>query len=114
MFLAGILYIQFIAQLLHPNTYLLYLGSAVVGLGSPVLWTAQGTFISLNSDKDTIARNSGIVWALFQTSTFFGNIIVYFMFSGEEFISSSVRSTVGSVPDINFFWKYFCLFHVQW
>jgi len=97
MFLAGILYIQYIAQLLHPNTYLLYLGSAVVGLGSPVLWTAQGTFISLNSDKDTIARNSGIVWALFQTSTFFGNIFVYFMFSGEEFISSSVRSTVGLV-----------------
>ena len=97
MLLAGLLYVQYLAQLLYPNTYLLYIGSAVVGFGSPILWTAQGNFIALNSDTDTISRNSGIVWALFQTSTFLGNSFVYFMFNGEEFISSSVRSTVGLV-----------------
>ena len=97
MVLAGFLYIQYLAQLLYPNTYLLYIGSAVVGFGSPILWTAQGNFISINSDETTISRNSGIVWAMFQTSTFFGNIFAYFMFNGEEFISSGVRTIVGIV-----------------
>ena len=69
MVLAGILYIQYMVQLLYPNTYLLYIGSAMVGVGSPILWTAQGNFISLNSDKATICRNSGIVWAMFETRT---------------------------------------------
>ena len=85
MVLAGFLYIQYLAQLLYPNTYLLYIGSAVVGFGSPILWTAQGNFISINSDETTISRNSGIVWAMFQTSTFFipffkNNFLVYFGF----------------------------------
>jgi hypothetical protein len=79
------------AQLLYPNTYLLYIGSAIL---DTILWSAQGNFISLNSDKATICRNSGIVWAMFQTSTFLGNVFTYFMFNGEEFISSSVRTTV--------------------
>ena len=94
MVFAGMLYIQYMAQLLYPNTYLLYIGSAIVGVGSPILWTAQGNFISVNSDKATICRNSGIVWAMFQTSTFLGNVFTYCMFNGEEFISSSVRTTV--------------------
>ena len=97
MGLAGVLYIQYVAQLLYPNTYLLYIGSVIVGIGSPILWTAQGNFIAINSDEKTISRNSGIVWAMFQTSTFIGNIFAYFMFSGEEFIPSSVRTTVGAV-----------------
>jgi len=97
MILAGVLYAQYIAQLLYPNTYLLYASAAVIGLGAPVIWTAQGNFLSLNSDDETISRNSGIVWAMLQSSIFIGNIFAYFMFTGEEFISSSVRTTVGVV-----------------
>lgn len=97
MILAGVLYAQYIAQLLYPNTYLLYISAAVIGLGAPVIWTAQGNFLSLNSDDDTISRNSGIVWAMLQSSIFIGNMFAYFMFTGEEFISSSVRTTVGVV-----------------
>jgi len=97
MILAGVLYAQYIAQLLYPNTYLLYASAAVIGLGAPVIWTAQGNFLSLNSDDETISRNSGIVWAMLQSSIFIGNIFAYFMFTGEEYISSSVRTTVGVV-----------------
>jgi len=97
MILAGVLYAQYIAQLLYPNTYLLYTSAAIIGLGAPVIWTAQGNFLSLNSDDDTISRNSGIVWAMLQSSIFIGNMFAYFMFTGEEFISSSVRTTVGVV-----------------
>jgi len=97
MILAGLLYAQYIAQLLYPNTYLLYASAAIIGLGAPIIWTAQGNFLSLNSDDDTISRNSGIVWAMLQSSIFIGNIFAYFMFTGEEFISTSVRTTVGVV-----------------
>ena len=97
MIIAGVLYAQYIAQLLYPNTYLLYVSAAIIGLGAPIIWTAQGNFLSLNSDDDTISRNSGIVWAMLQCSIFIGNIFVYFMFAGEQFISTSVRTTVGIV-----------------
>jgi len=29
-----------------------------------VLWTAQGNFLTINSDEHTIGRDSGIFWAL--------------------------------------------------
>ena len=32
-----------------------------------VLWTGQGSFLTLNSKGDTMGRNSGIFWALFQS-----------------------------------------------
>jgi len=62
-----------------------------------VIWTAQGNFLALNSDDDTISRNSGIVWAMVQSSIFIGNLFAYFMFRGEEFISTGIRTTVGAV-----------------
>lgn len=97
MVIAGILYAQYIAQLLYPNTYLLYASAAVIGLGAPVIWTAQGNFLALCSDPETISRNSGIVWAMLQLSGLIGNLFVFFMFSGQEYISKSVRTTVGVV-----------------
>ena len=97
MIVAGVMYAQYIAQLLHLNTYVLYVSAVVIGLGAPVLWTAQGNFLSMNSDDDTISRNSGVFWAMMQMSTFIGNTFAYFMFAGEEFISSETRTTVGAV-----------------
>ena len=32
-----------------------------------VLWTGQGNFLTINSDSESISRNSGIFWALLQT-----------------------------------------------
>jgi len=97
MFVAGLLYAQYIAQLLYPNTYLLYISAAIIGLGAPVIWTAQGNFLAICSDPETISRNSGIVWAMLQVSGLIGNIFAFFMFNGQEYISTSVRTTVGIV-----------------
>jgi len=97
MIVAGVMYAQYIAQLLHPNTYFLYVSAVIIGLGAPIIWTAQGNFLSLNSDDDTISRNSGLFWGMLQMSTFIGNTFAYFMFAGEEFISSGTRTTVGCV-----------------
>ena len=97
MIVAGVMYAQYIAQLLYPNTYLLYISAVVIGLGAPVIWTAQGNFLALNSDDETISRNSGLFWGALQMSTFIGNTFAYFVFRGEEYISTETRSMVGAV-----------------
>jgi len=97
MFGAGVLYAQYIAQLLYPNTYLLYTSAVVIGMAAPVIWTGQGVFLAQNSDPDTIGRNSGLVWALLQSSTFIGSMFTFFMFRGQEYIDSHTRTVVGIV-----------------
>ena len=97
MIIAGVTYAQYIAQLLWPNTYLLYISAVIIGIGAPVIWTAQGNILALNSDDETISRNSGLFWGMLQMSTFIGNIFAYFMFRGEEYITSDTRTTVGVV-----------------
>jgi hypothetical protein len=44
----------------------------------------QGTFLSLNSDESTMSRNSGLLWAIQTSSSFFGNLFVYFLFKDLE------------------------------
>lgn len=56
----------FIASFLAPSTWLLYVASALIGLGAAAIWTGQGTYLTLNSDAGTISRNSGIFWAMLQ------------------------------------------------
>jgi Ion channel regulatory protein UNC-93 len=56
----------FIASFLTPKTWLLYVASAVVGAGAAVIWTGQGSYLILNSDSETISRNSGVFWAMLQ------------------------------------------------
>jgi hypothetical protein len=48
-------------------TWSYYTVSILMGLGAATLWTAQGVYLSQNSDDSTISRNTGIFWALFQT-----------------------------------------------
>lgn len=56
----------FLASFLWPSTILLYLMSALIGFGASIIWTGQGTYLTLNSDSSTMSRNSGIFWALLQ------------------------------------------------
>ena len=66
MIVGAAIYLLFILQFLKPMTWALYLGSVLVGIAAAMLWTAQGNFLTINSDSDTVARNSGIFWALLQ------------------------------------------------
>ncbi|KAK2191993.1 hypothetical protein NP493_41g03028 [Ridgeia piscesae] len=97
MFMGALLYSLFIASFLKPMTWSLYLGSVLVGLGAGVIWIGQGNFLTLNSDKTTMGRNSGIFWALLQCSMLVGNLYVYFAFKGEMNITSQSRTTLFTV-----------------
>ncbi|XP_074647181.1 UNC93-like protein MFSD11 isoform X2 [Tubulanus polymorphus] len=87
----------FIASFLKPMTWALYTMSVLLGPGAAVLWTAQGSYLTINSDSATIPITSGIFWALFQTSMLFGNLYVYFTFKGNITVDAESRTTLFSV-----------------
>ncbi|XP_059141605.1 UNC93-like protein MFSD11 isoform X2 [Physella acuta] len=92
LFFGSLLYVLFVASFLKPMVWALYLGSVLVGFGAAVLWTAQGNFLTINSNAETVARNSGIFWALLQCSLLIGNLYSYFVFQGKSEISESERT----------------------
>ena len=57
----------------------------------------QGNFLAINSDPDTITRNSGIFWALFSSSGMVGNLFAYYQFQGKGTIDTSTRNILGTV-----------------
>ncbi|KAF2360769.1 Ion channel regulatory protein UNC-93 [Trinorchestia longiramus] len=96
MFCGAITYTLFIASFLWPQTWLLYLVSVVVGVGAALIWTGQGNYLTLMSDDATMSRNSGIFWAMMQTSMVFGNLFVFFQFRGQDVIDKHTRMIVFS------------------
>lgn len=44
-----------------------------------------------NSNKETLDRNTGIFWAIFQGSLLFGNLFVFFEFRGVKEITTPTR-----------------------
>ncbi|XP_062342370.1 UNC93-like protein MFSD11 [Osmerus eperlanus] len=94
MFFSGLIYSGYIAMFIHPYTWSFYTASVVVGVAAAILWTAQGSLLTINSTDATIGRNSGIFWALLQFSLFFGNLYIYFAWHGHPHISDKDRTTV--------------------
>ncbi|NWU77063.1 MFS11 protein, partial [Onychorhynchus coronatus] len=94
MVVSGIFYSLYIAVFIQPTTWAFYTASVFIGIAAAVLWTAQGNCLTLNSDENTIGRNSGVFWALLQFSLFFGNLYIYFAWQGKTYISESDRRTV--------------------
>ncbi|XP_036367983.1 UNC93-like protein MFSD11 isoform X3 [Octopus sinensis] len=91
MIVGGVTYLLFILSFLKPIYWTLYFGSVLIGFGAAVIWTAQGAFLTNNSNSETMSRNSGIFWALLQCSLLWGNIYTYFTFQGKEVISDQMR-----------------------
>ncbi|KAL5019175.1 hypothetical protein ScPMuIL_004897 [Solemya velum] len=96
MFFGSLMYTLFILQFLKPMTWALYLGSVLVGLGAAMVWTAQGNCLTVNSDAETVSRNSGIFWALLQCSLLFGNMYSHFTLTGNQ-ITSDERTKLFAV-----------------
>ena len=81
-------------QFYKPNTVALYALSAVLGVGAAIIWTAQGNYLTLNSDETTMSRNSGIFWAMLQFSMVIGNTFVFIQFQGLSDIDTHTRTVV--------------------
>ncbi|XP_014372745.1 UNC93-like protein MFSD11 [Alligator sinensis] len=94
MFVSGIFYSAYIAVFIQPFTWAFYTASVFIGIAAAVLWTAQGNCLTINSDENTIGRNSGVFWALLQFSLFFGNLYIYLAWQGKTHISEGDRRTV--------------------
>ncbi|XP_042305943.1 UNC93-like protein MFSD11 [Sceloporus undulatus] len=94
MFISGIFYSIYIAVFIQPSTWTFYTASVFLGIAAAVLWTAQGNCLTINSNENTIGRNSGIFWALLQSSLFFGNLYIYFAWQGKLHITGGDRRTV--------------------
>ncbi|CAL7940837.1 unnamed protein product [Xylocopa violacea] len=84
IFTGACCYVLFIGSFLWPQNALLYAASCLLGLGAALIWTGHGQYLTECSDTDTMSRNAGIFWAIFQTSMFAGNLFVYFMFTDEK------------------------------
>lgn len=94
MIVGGITYLLFIMSFAIPKVWLLYLVSAVIGIGAAMIWTGQGNYLALNSSETTISRNSGVFWALLQLSMFVGNTFVFFVFKGKDTVDNTTRQIV--------------------
>ncbi|KAL4709904.1 hypothetical protein ACJJTC_003867 [Scirpophaga incertulas] len=94
MFIGALTYLFFIVTFLFPRTWLLYVASVLIGAGAAAIWTGQGNYLTLNSDADTISRNSGVFWAMLQCSLFFGNLFVFIKFQGKSHIDVETRNVV--------------------
>ncbi|XP_029176269.1 UNC93-like protein MFSD11 [Nylanderia fulva] len=89
-------YVLFIASFFWPHEGFLYGVSAALGVGAALIWTGHGQYLTENSDNETMSRNAGIFWAIFQTSQFAGNLFVYFTFKSPE-INPEQRTIVFGV-----------------
>uniref|UniRef100_T2MJ12 UNC93-like protein MFSD11 n=1 Tax=Hydra vulgaris TaxID=6087 RepID=T2MJ12_HYDVU len=90
-------YCLFIASIIYPFVATLYIASILLGVGAAILWCGQGNFLTINSDAETISRNSSIFWALLQCSMLFGNIFVYFFLAQAKSISNIKREVLYTV-----------------
>jgi hypothetical protein len=63
---SGALYVIYIACLIRPLIYSIFLGAFILGSGGGVLWTAQGQILIQNSSKKRMGTTSGIFWFMLQ------------------------------------------------
>ncbi|XP_072337272.1 UNC93-like protein MFSD11 [Scyliorhinus torazame] len=94
MVFSGVVYSGYVISFSKPMTWSFYITSILIGFAAAVLWTAQGSFLILNSDCATLNRNTGTFWALLQCSMLFGNLYVYLQWRDTAAISDHDRSTV--------------------
>ncbi|XP_041473415.1 UNC93-like protein MFSD11 [Lytechinus variegatus] len=94
MLASALVYTGFIASFLHPIAGVLYSLSALLGLAAAVIWTAQGNYLTENSNEQTMGRNSGLFWAMLQCSLLFGNLFFFLELEGMTSITPHLRTII--------------------
>lgn len=98
MVAGALVYSFYIYCYIKPDANMLYFASAAVGCAAAVIWTAQGAFITKNSNDETMRKNSNIFWAILQSAMIWGNLYIYNKFAGIQSITSEVREPL--------YWKF--------
>ena len=93
MIFGSLLYLFYLTSFLFPFAPTIILSSALLGFGAAVLWTAQGVFLSSNSDESHRGRDSGIFWAFLQFRLVVGNMIALSTMSGKRTVDVSTAKT---------------------
>lgn len=91
MFAGALLFIVFTCSFFFTITWVLYVASALLGIGAALLWTGQSAYLVLNSTQQTLESNLGLFFILYQSGSFVGNVFVYFQFVGQIYISAQIR-----------------------
>jgi len=93
MFVSALSYLLYIVMYLNPSPLFMYTSSAILGIGAAVIWTAQGNFLHLQStDEDSMSRNTGIFWCMFQCSLIIGTLYIYFAWEGVEYVDNTMKN----------------------
>lgn len=99
--LSALIYAIFEFGFLILNRIFLFGSSLLLGFGAAVIWTAQGKYLSLNSNEETAGRHSGIFWATSQACLISGGIFMFIVFKNDprdqthEFEDSTVKLLYG-------------------
>ncbi|CAD5229847.1 unnamed protein product [Bursaphelenchus okinawaensis] len=87
-------YFMFYAGFLFMNEYLIYILSGVLGIGAAIIWTAQGKYLSLNSNEANSSKHSGLSWAIFQMCLICGGIFLFILFEESDVDFKDVTKNV--------------------
>lgn len=97
IWLGSTCYVLFLTPFLWPSNILLYTTSVLLGFGASIIWTGQGTYLTMNSDSSTISRNSGIFWAMSKISICIGNVFMILVLRDKTELNESTRKLVFTV-----------------
>ncbi|KAF7627236.1 hypothetical protein Mgra_00009470, partial [Meloidogyne graminicola] len=77
---SGSVYILFLSGFLSIHQWFLYDTSALLGLAAAVLWTAQGKYLTLNSNAQNAGRNSSLFLCFAQSCLSCGGLFLLVVF----------------------------------
>ncbi|XP_055329538.1 UNC93-like protein MFSD11 [Paramacrobiotus metropolitanus] len=83
-----------IAGLIKPVYWIIFPCAAISGFGVGIVWAVQGYFVTSNSAPNTIERNTGLFWGIFQICLPAGSLFYYFMLRGATTIEDRTRIIV--------------------
>lgn len=69
----------YVLQFLSNIDILFYIASAFCGVASAFVWSSEANYMILNSDENTVARNSAIFWGTIQLGEVIGNMYMLFV-----------------------------------
>ncbi|CAF1177990.1 unnamed protein product [Adineta steineri] len=106
---SSLTYILFIAANIKYIKWVLYISAFLVGLGAALIWTAQGAYVAIATNKYEQANNlepssrlgftNGMFFSIYSCSLVFGNLLASFLFHRkyDEWIIFTVMSAIAGL-----------------